>query len=133
MLKYFNSFSVTTNLLTLLSISKYINKQLCKLILISSASKYSHFNTFLHSLAVKGNIFCKKFIQVQDSIKKDEKLVKALVELISEDETIPDEQKFYVEEDGGYISKKQLLERCYFCFQSFLLVHYSQASGHKFS
>jgi len=82
-----------------------------------------NYGTALNEIA----IFCEKFIQVQDSIKKDEKLVKALVELISEDETIPDEQKFYVEEDGSYISKKQLLERCYFCFQSFLLgiFHYS--------
>lgn len=65
--------------------------------------------------------FCEEYLHMKDSTKKDETLVKALVELIEKDETILPEQPFYVCDNGMTFSKKQILKETKFCFQSFLL------------
>lgn len=65
--------------------------------------------------------FCEEFLHMKDSTKKDETLVKALVELIDKDDSIVKEQFFYVCENGDALSKEQIIVAPEFCFQSFLL------------
>lgn len=65
--------------------------------------------------------FCEEYLHMKDSTKKDEKLVKALIELIDKDETIPTEQPFYVCENGRTLNKEQIVKGTKLCFQSFLL------------
>ena len=65
--------------------------------------------------------FCEEFLHMRDSTKKDETLVKALVELIGKDDSIVKEQAFYVCENGDALSKEQIIVAPEFCFQSFLL------------
>lgn len=65
--------------------------------------------------------FVDGFIDVGDSTKKDERLVRALVELIDLDDSIVDEQLFYVNKDGAAISKSDLLVVTDICLQPFLL------------
>lgn len=65
--------------------------------------------------------FCEEFLHMKDSIKKDEKLVKALVEMIKEDDSIAAEQLFWICEDGNSLTKEQIIGKSKFCFQSFLL------------
>lgn len=65
--------------------------------------------------------FCEEYLHMKDTTKKDETLVKALVELIDKDETILSEQPFYVCENGDTLSKEQIIRKTDFCFQAFLL------------
>lgn len=65
--------------------------------------------------------FCEEYLHMKNSTKKDETLVKALVELIDKDETILPEQLFYVCENGDALSKEQIINNTDFCFQAFLL------------
>lgn len=65
--------------------------------------------------------FVDGFIDVRGSTKKDERLVKALVELINLDDSIVNEQLFYVSEGGTAISKSDLLIVTDICLQPFLL------------
>lgn len=65
--------------------------------------------------------FCEEFLHMKDSIKKDEALVKAFVELIDKDKTILPEQCFYVCENGVTLNKEKIVKETNFCFQSFLL------------
>ena len=65
--------------------------------------------------------FIDGFIDVGGSIKKDERLVRALVELIDRDDSIVSEQLFYVSEDGTPISKADLLVLTEICLQPFLV------------
>jgi hypothetical protein len=65
--------------------------------------------------------FVDGFIDAGGSTKKDEHLVGALVELISIDDSIEDEQLFYIGMDGTTIPKSCLIEDTEFCLQSFLL------------
>lgn len=53
--------------------------------------------------------FVDDFIDAGGDIKKDELLVKALVELISLDNCIDDSQSFYIKEDGTTAQKKELI------------------------
>ena len=62
-----------------------------------------------------------EFIDVRGSTKKDERLVKALIEAISCDDSIEDEQLFFVFENGSAITKAQLINTSNICLQSFLL------------
>lgn len=70
------------------------------------------------------------FIDAGGDIKKDELLVKALVELISLDNCIDDSQPFYIKEDGTTAQKKELINMKEIPLQSFLLgvFHYSVCS-----
>lgn len=65
--------------------------------------------------------FCEEFLHMKDSTKKDETLVKALVELIEKDDSIIKKQAFYVCENGDALSKEQIMVAPELCFQSFLL------------
>ena len=62
-----------------------------------------------------------EFIDARGSTKKDEWLIKALIEAISCDDSIDDRQLFFVFEDGSAITKAQLIKTSNFCLQSFLL------------
>ena len=65
--------------------------------------------------------FVATFIDAGTSTKKEEHLVKALLELIEEDDSIDDGQAFYACEDGSTVIKSGLLITSEFCLQSFLL------------
>ena len=63
--------------------------------------------------------FVDDFIDAGGDIKKDELLVKALVELISLDNCIDDSQSFYIKEDGTTAQKKELINMKEIPLQSF--------------
>lgn len=65
--------------------------------------------------------FVDGFIDIDSSTKKDERLVRALAELIYLDDSIVADQPFYVNENGTEISKSELLAETEICLQSFLL------------
>ncbi len=65
--------------------------------------------------------FIAEFIDAGTSTKKDEHLVKALLELIEKDDSIRDEQVFLACEDGSAVDKSDLLNTLKICLQSFLL------------
>ncbi|MGI6316207.1 MAG: hypothetical protein ACOX17_05960 [Christensenellales bacterium] len=65
--------------------------------------------------------FTDDFLEVGKSAKKDEHLVKALVEIIRDDENIPATAVFYINEDGSPSTKAQLLTITAVCFQAFLV------------
>lgn len=65
--------------------------------------------------------FTDDFLEVGTSAKKDEHLVKALVEIIRDDKDIPADTMFYINEDGLPSTKKQLLTITAVCFQAFLV------------
>ncbi len=67
------------------------------------------------------NDYVADFIDVQSGTKKDEYLVKALVEVIDADTTIPDAQLFYICEDGTTMTKANICQATSLCLQSFLL------------
>ena len=60
------------------------------------------------------------FIETETSTKKDEYLVKALVDVIEQDR-INDEQIFYVCEDGSSMTKAEICKAEKICLQPFLL------------
>lgn len=65
--------------------------------------------------------FVSDFIDSGASTKKDERLVKALLELIDVDDEIDDTQLFYINENGSTITKAALRDVSDICLQSFLL------------
>ncbi len=71
--------------------------------------------------------FCEEFLHMKDSTKKDEKLIKALVDTIDKDDSIGSEHMLYVLQDGTGMSKTDIVKSQSFCFQSFLLgvLHFS--------
>lgn len=65
--------------------------------------------------------FTDSFLETGKSTKKDERLVKALLELIENDSSISPQQAFYVREDGLTETKESLRICTVFCLQAFLL------------
>lgn len=65
--------------------------------------------------------FTDDFLEVGTGAKKDEYLVKELVEIIRDDEDISATAVFYINEDGSPSTKTQLLAATEICFQSFLI------------
>lgn len=65
--------------------------------------------------------FCDEFLHVKDSTKKDERLVKALIDTIDKDDSIESNQLFYALQDGTGMSKADIVQSQSFCFQTFLL------------
>jgi len=65
--------------------------------------------------------FIKNFIDVGTSSEKDIRLVKALLELIDSDQSINDDQVFYIGETGTVVTKAELRNTTMVCLQSFLL------------
>lgn len=66
-------------------------------------------------------IFVKNFIDTGASVGKHEHLVKALVDLIQKDQSIPGETEFYIGENGVKIKKVALGDLKKVCLPSFLL------------
>lgn len=62
-----------------------------------------------------------KYIDAGTSTKKDEYLIKALVEVILNDKGISDNQLLYICKNGKPITKSELRNTAEICFQSFLL------------
>lgn len=65
--------------------------------------------------------FTNSFLEVETSAKKDEYLVKALAEIIKDDEGIPSNAVFYINADGSSSTKVQLLAATEICLQAFLI------------
>ncbi len=65
--------------------------------------------------------FCDFFLRINDGTKKDEHLVKALVDTIMKDDSISDDQLFYINPDGSAVSKAKVCMKKNYCFQPFLL------------
>lgn len=61
------------------------------------------------------------YIDVCGDTKKDEYLVKALVEVIDSDDQIENSHAFYACEDGSTLTKSEILSATQLCLQSFLL------------
>ena len=66
-------------------------------------------------------IFVYSFIETGTKLQKDIRLVKALIDLIKQDESIDDGAEFLIGENGGAIRKDQLLNLKRVCLPSFLL------------
>jgi len=75
-------------------------------------------------------VFVKDFIDTGTAIGKHEHLIKALVDLIQNDQSIPDEAEFYIGENGEKTKKAALGDLTEVCFSSFLLGvwHYAVVS-----
>lgn len=67
------------------------------------------------------NSYVDDYIDVGGDTKKDEYLVKALVEVLDADEQIDNGQVFYVCEDGSTMTKTEILAATELCLQPFLL------------
>lgn len=67
------------------------------------------------------NHFIEQFLDVHTSTKKDEYLVKDLVELLDADSDIGDDVKFYVNQDGSVMTKREILDAEKLYVQSFIL------------
>jgi len=64
--------------------------------------------------------FVDSFIETDENLKKDEWLVKALLELVEKDTTISNEP-FYCCEDGTFVTKQELLTAVDYSLPAFLL------------
>jgi len=65
--------------------------------------------------------FVERFLEVGTAVKKDERLVKALIDLVQQDESIGEDECFYVLEGGGKIKKAALGDLTAVCLPAFLL------------
>lgn len=65
--------------------------------------------------------FVEDFLDVRTSTKKDEYLIKGLVEMLDADTTIDGNEVFYVCQNGGTMTKNQILMSNHFCVPAFLL------------
>jgi hypothetical protein len=66
-------------------------------------------------------IFVDSFIETGTKLQKDVRLVKALIDLIEQDESIDDSVEFMVGENGDAVRKDQLRNLKRVCLPSFLL------------
>ena len=66
-------------------------------------------------------IFVDSFIETGTKLQKDVRLVKALIDLIEQDESIDDSVEFMVGENGDAVRKNQLSNLKRVCLPSFLL------------
>lgn len=65
--------------------------------------------------------FVDTFLETGTAVKKDERLVKALIDLIQQDTSIKGDEEFYILEDGGKIKKAALGDLTNVCLPAFLL------------
>lgn len=77
-------------------------------------------NNYSESLTAMSKLV-EKYVDTRTSTKKDEYLVKALVEVIIGDDKILPEQLLYIQANGQPIEKKMLNSISEICLQSFLL------------
>ena len=66
-------------------------------------------------------IFVDSFIETGTKLQKDVRLVKALIDLIEQDDSINDSVEFMVGENGDAVRKDQLRNQKRVCLPSFLL------------
>ena len=78
---------------------------------------HTQFKITLNSMAE----VVRDFIDIGSSTKKDEYLVKALVEVLHGDEKIDNNQLLYVQENGEPLSKINICSKRKICLQPFLL------------
>lgn len=67
------------------------------------------------------SIFVDSFIETGTKLQKDDRLVKALIDLIEQDESIDDSAEFLIGENGDAVRKDQLRTLKRVCLPSFLL------------
>ena len=67
------------------------------------------------------SIFVDDFLETGTEVQKDVRLVKALLDLIQQDDSIGKDEEFYVSEDGGKIKKAALGGLRKVCLPAFLL------------
>lgn len=65
--------------------------------------------------------FVALFLETCTKVKKDERLVKALIDLIEKDDSIKSDEEFYIEENGQKIKKTALCGLNDVCLPAFLL------------
>ena len=65
--------------------------------------------------------FVERFLEIGTAAKKEERLVKALIDLIRQDESIRDDEDFYILENGQKIKKAALGDLVNVCLPAFLL------------
>lgn len=65
--------------------------------------------------------FVQDFIEVGTKLKKDERLVKALIDLIQQDKSIDEDVEFFITEDGKTVCKEHFCDLKAVCLPSFLL------------
>ena len=65
--------------------------------------------------------FADDFLNLGESVQKDIKLVKALIDLIQQDSSIGSDEEFFICEDGGKIKKAALGGLKKVCYPAFLL------------
>lgn len=65
--------------------------------------------------------FVGQFLETGTAVKKDERLVKALIDLIQQDKSIDAEEEFYIFETGEKIKKAALGDLTTVCLPAFLL------------
>ena len=66
-------------------------------------------------------IFVDSFIETGTKLQKDVRLVKALIDLVEQDESIDDSVEFLIGENGDAVRKDQLRNQKRVCLPSFLL------------
>lgn len=78
----------------------------------------SHYSECLSAMTA----FTNKYLDLRSSTRKDEYLVKALLELLDADKEISNDTEFYANKDGTTITKEELLSPdTEICFEAFLL------------
>lgn len=65
--------------------------------------------------------FTDKYLEIGTETKKDEYLIKALVEVIKNDAEILTDAEFYIDENGTASTKDEIIHAEVLCFQSFLV------------
>lgn len=77
----------------------------------------NHYSEALSSMVT----FVEQFIDTGKAVRKDAKLVRALIDLIDQDESIDDDECFFICEDGRAIKKAALGSLKSVCLPAFLL------------
>jgi hypothetical protein len=67
------------------------------------------------------SVFVNEFLETGTEVQKDVRLVKALIDLIQQDDSIRPDEEFYIEEQGGKIKKTALGGLDDICLPAFLL------------
>ena len=75
-----------------------------------------------YQTALNGMVeFVDEFLDLSEAVRKDVNLVKALIDLIQQDQSIAGEEEFYIEPNGGKKKKAALGDLNDVCLPSFLL------------
>ena len=65
--------------------------------------------------------FVNEFLNLGETVHKDVRLVKALIELVRCDDSIASDEGFFIRDDGGQIKKAALGDLTKVCYQHFCL------------